>query len=70
MSIGNTMPTLGGPLVGLHFGLPPYQGNTTILTIVDHFSKGITTTKSSFNIGLLTSVLDKTDVKLNAVTYL
>jgi len=29
-----------------------------------------TTTKSSFNIGLLTSVLYKIDVKLNAVTYL
>ena len=30
----------------------------------------VTTTKSSFNIGLLTSVLYKIDVKLNAVAYL
>ena len=29
-----------------------------------------TITKSSFNIGLLTSIFYKTDVKLNAVAYL
>ena len=34
------------------------------------YEKRNTTTKSSFNIDLLTLVLDKIDVKLNAMAYL
>ncbi|KAL5158270.1 Serine/threonine-protein phosphatase 7 long form [Glycine soja] len=55
--------------------VPIYQGQEEIpeeiipLLRQSGFYWIITTTKSSFNIGLLTSDLDKTDVKLNTVAY-
>ena len=41
LPIASALTTVGRPIIRFIVGLPPYRGHTTILMVVDKFSKGV-----------------------------